>query len=146
MVGPVHARKGRHRHVAGNALVTFASDFVMGMGRGILNFFCMTGHTGVVRLFLGFESVPAATRVAGHTVELARLEAWTHEPQGVSVIFSEVAAIGVKVMVLKGNEVIVVEELFARCERGREGDHLGVAGRTRGVVLVRCKSFCAYDF
>jgi len=38
MVGPVHARKRCHRHVAGDALVTFASYFVMGVVRRIINF------------------------------------------------------------------------------------------------------------
>jgi hypothetical protein len=78
MVGPVHACKGCHRHVAGDTLVPFGSNFVMGMSRGILNFFCMAGHAGVIRFFLGIEAVPAAARVAGDTVELARLEAWAH--------------------------------------------------------------------
>ena len=146
MVGPVHAGKGRHRHVAGDALVSFASCLVMGMGRCILNSFCMTGHAGVVCLFLGPKAVPAAAGVTGDTVELARLEAWTHEPRGVSIIFPKVAAIGVKVRVLKGDEVIMVEEFFARRKRGRQGNHLGMAGRTRGVVLVRCKLLDADDF
>jgi hypothetical protein len=146
MVGSVHAGKGRHRHVAGDALVSFTSCLVMGMGRGILNPFRMTGHAGVVRLFLGLEAVPATARVARDTVELARLEAWAHEPRGIGVILPEVAAIGVKVMVLKGDEVIVVEEFFTRRERRRQGNHPGVAGRTGGVMLVRCESFGTYDF
>jgi len=72
----------------------------------------VTGHAGVVYLFFCFESVPAAAGVTGDTVNLARLEAWTHEPRGVSIIFSEVTAIGVKVRVLKGDKVIVVEKIF----------------------------------
>ena len=128
MVGPVHARKGCHRHVAGDALVPFASRLVTGMRGGILNFFCMTGHTGVVCLFLGPEPVSPAAGVTGDTVKGARFEAWTHKPRCVGIILPQIAAIGVKVRVLKGDEVEVVEEFFTRCERCRQGNHLGMAG------------------
>ena len=146
MVGPVHARKRGHRHVTGDALVSFASGLVMGMGRGIPNLFCMAGHAGVVCLFFGFESVPAAAGVAGDTVELAPLQARTHEPQRVGVILPEVTSVGVEVRIFEGGEVIVVKEFLARGKRGREGYHLGMAGRTRGGVLVRCKSLHAMIF
>ena len=111
----------------------------MGVGRRIINSFCVTGHAGVVCLLLGLEAVPAAAGVTGDTVKLARLEAWTHEPRGVSVIFPKIAAIGVKVRVLKGDKVIMVEEFFARSERGRQGNHLSMTDRTCGIVLVRSK-------
>ena len=136
MVGSVHACKRCHRHVAGDALVTFASNFVMGMGRCIINFFCMTGHAGVVCFFFGFEAAPAAAGVTGDTVKLARLEAWTHEPRGVSIIFSEVAAVGIKIRVLKCDEIIVVEKFLTRRKRGRQGNHLGMASSTRSIALV----------
>ena len=125
--------------MAGDALVSLASCLVIGVGRGILNFFCMAGHTGVVRLFLGFEAVSTAACVAGDTVKLARLKAWTHEPRGVSIIFSKIPAVGVKVGVFKCDQVIVVKEFFARRECCCQRDHLSMASSTRSIALVWSK-------
>ena len=118
----------------------------MGVGRCIINFFRMTGHAGIVCFFFCFKSVPTAARVTSDTMEFVRLEAWTHEPRGVGVIFPEVTAVGIKVRVLKGDKVIVVEKFFTRRERGCQGNHLSMTDRTCGVVLVRCKSFRTDDF
>ena len=125
--------------MAGDALVTFTSYFVMGMARRIINFFRMTGHAGIVCLFFSLKSVPTAACVTSDTMELARLEAWTDQPRGASIIFSEVTAIGVKVRVLKGDEVIMIEEFFTRRESGCQGNHLSVAGPTRSIALVWSK-------
>ena len=117
VVAPAHAGKVRHGHVACNAFVSRAVGLVVRVLSGVVDPVFMAGHAGLVGLVLRLELVAAAGRVAVQTVELPRFHAGAHEPGGVSVVFSQVAAVGVIVRVFEGHQTEMVEEPVSRVGR-----------------------------
>ena len=97
---------------------------VCSVGCSTLSF--MAGHARLVGLVLRLELVPATGSVAMQAIELARLDTGAHEPGGVGVVLSQVAAIRVIVGAFESHQTIMVEELVAWLESIRQHDRLGM--------------------
>ena len=125
-----------HGHVAGNALISRAVGFVVGMGSRVLYPLLVAGQAGLVGLFLLFEPVTSTGGMALDTVELSGLDAGTHHPERVGVVFTQVPAVGVEIRVFQRGQVEVVEEPVARLESRGQRNHLGVTRPAVGVMLL----------
>ena len=95
----------------------------------------MTGIAGLVGLGWVVKLIAAAGGVAVHAVELAGERTGTARPGGLGVVFPEITTVRVKIRVLVGNEVVVVEIAVPGRKRTGEWHGLGVAGGAQVVLL-----------
>ena len=135
MVAPVHVGEAGLRHVAVDAVAARRAGLVMGVGRGVRHPFLVTGQTGAVGV-LRREPVAPAGRVAVDAVELAAADAGAHQPAGVGVVFSEIAAVRIVVGIFESHQVVVIEEPLGHLVAGADRTHLGVTRRAHFAPLL----------
>ncbi len=110
MVAPAHPGEFRSGHVAGNAFISRTVGLVARVLWRIVDLVFVAGHAGLIGLVLGLELVPTTRCVAMEAIDFARLHTGAHQPGCVSVILSQVTAIGVIVRVFESDQTIMVEE------------------------------------
>ncbi len=144
MIATLHPRELGLGHVAVDADVARTVGRVMCVVSRARDTPLVTGHASVVRL-IAFVPVAPAGRMAVQTVQLAGHDARTHQPRRIRVVLAQVAPVGIEIRMLERHQIVVVEELIARLEARRQRDHLGVAGTTGGVRLLRRELLVADD-
>ncbi len=144
MVMADHPGKFGFWHVACFALAAFTVGFVVRMGRYVIYKFIMTGQAGVVCLFIG-EPVTAAGGVAMDAIEFAGFCALIHSPAGECIVFAEIPSVGIKIVILQGYEIIVVEIFLAGFKACSDRAHLGMTWAAHTVYLIAIKILCAYQ-
>ena len=104
---------------------------MMGVGRGVLHEVRVAGQAGSVPV-LRSEAIAAAGRVTVHAIELPRTHAGAHTPERRRVVLAQVTAVGVKVRIFEGRQIIMVVKRFPRPVGGGQRAGLGVAAGAGG--------------
>ncbi len=74
--------------------------------------------------------------MAMEAAELPGFGARTHPPERVSVVFPEIAAVRIEIVVFQGRQLVVVEVPVAGAKGGGYGGHLGMAGSAGLIILL----------